>query len=283
MVAGMALGYPIRSLDLGATDAVTLDQEALTGIDAEQALVAQGDLPKSYVAAPDMAAGVKLVGSPYCGETVTPTGTVGDPLTAAYIDRTNNAFVLSEVVKVKQQNDAGKFIKELMNVFDGCPGQRYYIGTGPEKVRVEISNPRRREEPLELDYMTRTIKPVKGGTTQIVSYFEVGNVIVALQYAGPDKPDKNLMLDAEKAILYRVAPDQFSRTTKIPGQKPIPSDSSTTTTPDLVQPSPTSSPPTLAPAPPPTFEAPTTTRPKRTATTKKPATTVPPTTAPPGG
>src|SRR4051794_15131483 len=50
IVAGMALGYPLRSLDLGATDAVTLDQPALQGtIDAEQALVQLGDLPTSYV------------------------------------------------------------------------------------------------------------------------------------------------------------------------------------------------------------------------------------------
>jgi len=278
-LAGMALGYPIRSLELGASDAVTLDQEALANtIDVEQALVAQTDLPKSYEPAPDLAAGVALIGAKYCGLAVAPETTVGEPLTAAFLDRTNNAFILSEVVKVKQQNDAGKYIKELTGVFDGCPDQRYFTGAGADKVRLEISNPRKRDEPLELDYLTRTLKPTGGGTTQIVTYFQVGNVVVAIQYAGPDKPDKNLMSKAEDEILYRVAPDQFSKTSKVNGEKPIPDETTTTLVPDVVQPSPTSSPPTLAPPPPPTFEPPTTTRPKRTTTSKKPTTTVAPAT-----
>ena len=275
-LAGLALGYPIRSLDLGASGAVTLDQEALANtIDVEQALVSGADLPKSYEPAPDLAAGVALIGATYCGYTVAPDAIVGQPLTAAFLDRTNNAFILSEVVKVKQQNDAGKYIKELTGVFDGCPDQRYFTGTGASKVRLEISNPRKRDEPLELDYLTRTLKPEGGGTTQIISYFQVGNVIVAINYAGPDKPDKNLISKAEDEILYRVAPDQFARTTKVPGEKKIPLDT-TTTIDDAVQPSPTSSPPTLAPPPPPTFEPPTTTRPKRSSgTTRAPATTAP--------
>ena len=106
-----------------------------------------------------------------------------------------------------------------------------------------ISNPRKRDEPLELDYLTRTLKPKEGGTIQIVTYFQVGNVIVAIQYAGPDKPPKSLMRNAELEVLYRVAPDQLSKTAKVRGQKPIPGDVTTTTAPDAVEPSPTSSPP----------------------------------------
>lgn len=276
-LAGMALGYPIRSLDLGSSDAITLDQEALAGtIDAEQALVAAGDLPSSYAPAPEMAAAVTLVGATYCGVEVTPEEVVGEPLTAAYLDPTNKAFILSQVVKVKQQNDAGKYIKELTGAFDGCKDQRYFTGAGAEQIRLQISNPRKGDEPLELDYLTRTLRPVDGGTTQIVTYFQVGNVIVAIQYAGPDKPDKNLMSKAEDEILYRVAPEQFSKTAEVAGEKPMPDETTTTLVADAVQPSPTSSPPTLAPAPPPTFEPPTTTRAKRSTTTaKSTATTAP--------
>jgi hypothetical protein len=279
--AGLAVAYPLRSLDLGGSDAVTLDQEALAGtIDAEQALVAQADLPKSYVLADDsVTAGVALIGAKYCGIAATPDAVVGDPLTRAFLDNTNHALILSEVVKVKQPNDAGKYIKELTRVFDGCPGQKYFTAEGPDQQHLEITHPRN-DEPLELDYLTRTLTPVDGGTTQIVTYFEVGNVVVAIQYAGPQKPSKDLMAKAEDEILYRVAPDQFSKTAKVKGEKPLPEETTTTTIPDVVQPSPTSSPPTLAPDP--TFEPPTTTTKKRTTTTKKPTTTVAPT-APPAG
>ena len=266
-LAGMALGYPIGSLDLGSSDAITLDQEALAGtIDAEQALVAQGDIPKSYTPADEnVTAGVALIGAKYCGVTVAPEAVVGEPITRAYLDSTNHALMLSEVVKVRQQNEAGKYIKELTGVFDGCSDQKYFTGDGADKVRLQISNPRKKDEPLELDYLTRTLTPVNGGTTQIVTYFQVGNVIVAIQYAGPDKPDNNLMTNAEYEILYRVAPDQFSKTAKDKGEKPCP------TRPRRRRP-PTwcsrlhVSPPTIATTPP-TFEAPTTTRAKRTTTT----------------
>lgn len=280
--AGVALGYPIKSLDLGGSDAITLDQEALAStIDGEQALVAQGDLPKSYVAADAAVAdAVKLVGAEYCGDTVVPDAVVGEPLTSAFVDTTNSAFMISEAVKVKQQKDAGKYIKELTRSFDLCEGQRYYTGSGVDKVRLEITN-NRKDVPLELDYLTRTLTPVDGGTTRIVSYFQVGNFIVAIQYAGPANPTKTLMSKAEDEILYRVAPEQFSKTARVPGQKPVPSDTTTTTAPDLVQPSPTSSPPTLATTPP-TFEPPTTTRPKRPSTTRKATATTAPATVPAG-
>lgn len=271
-LAGLALGYPLRSLDLGGSDAVTLDQEALVGLDAEQALVAIDDLPSSYTDAdPSLAAGIALIGATYCGVTATPEAAVGEPLARAFVDTTNNALMLTEVVRVRQPNDAGKYIKELTRVFDGCTGQKYFTGSGADKEQFRITNPRK-DPPLELDYLTRTLTPVDGGSVRIVTYFQVGNVIVSLQYAGPRSPRKDLMNKAEDEILYRVAPDQFSKTAKVKGSKPIPAET-TTTVPDMVQPSPTSSPPTVAP-PPPTFDPPTTTRAPRSSS--RATTTVPP-------
>ncbi|MFN8051964.1 MAG: hypothetical protein U0Q22_11030 [Acidimicrobiales bacterium] len=268
-VAGMALGYPLRTLDLGGSDAVTLDQEALSGtIDAEQALVTLDDLPKSYAVAPDtVVAGVSLIGANYCGGTVAPGDQVGDRLAQAFVDSKNNSLVLAEVVKVRRQNDAGKYVREMISLFDGCDNGRFFKVEGENRTEVKISDDRR-DQPLAADYVSRTLTPVKGGTIQIVTYFQVGNVIVAIQYAGPANPPKTLMRNAELAVLYRVAPDQLSKTAKVKGAKPLPEETTTTVT-DAVQPSPTSSPPTVAP--PPTFEPPTTTRPtgkkKTTATT----------------
>lgn len=279
-LAGMAFAYPLRSLDLGGSDAVTLDQEALANtIDVEQALVAVGDLPTSYVEAdPAMAASVKLIGAKYCGLTPAPDDQVGEPLAKAFVDSQNNALLISEVMRVRRQNDAGAYIRELTRVFDGCSGQKYFTGEGESKVRLQITNPRN-DAPLETDYVSRTLTPVEGGTTQIVTYFQVGNVIVAIQYAGPANPRKDLMGKAELEILYRVAPDQLSKTAKVNGAQPLPdNDATTTTVTDAVQPSPTSSPPIpTTVAPPPTFEPTTTTKKstKKATTTAAPVTTVP--------
>ena len=107
--------------------------------------------------------------------------------------------------------------------------------------------------------MSRTIAPVNGGGIRIITYFQVGTVVVAVQYAGPANPPKSLMSNAELAILYRLAPDQISKTVKIKGVKPLP-DSVTTTAP-IGDASPTSSPdPAPTSAPTPTFEPTTTTK-----------------------
>lgn len=262
VAAGFALGYPLRELDLGASDAPILDQVALAGtIDAERALIMAEDLPNTYAADESFAAAVSLVGAEYCGQTIVPTDPQGDALTRAYVDRQNKSFMLSQVVRVREQNSAGKYIREMINLFDGCDGQQFFKEDNVE-VSIEKTSA---DPPLGADYVQRTLVPKDGGTIQIVTYFQVGNVIVAIQYAGPAKPKRELMSKAETEILYRVAPDQVSKTAQVDGSKPLPGESegvTTTTGVDAVTPSPTSSPtaevPALTPAPDPTFETPTT-------------------------
>lgn len=260
-IAGIAVGYPLRTLDLGGSKAIALDQEALAGtIDAELALVTKADLPNSFVADDSFVAGVALVGTSYCGQTTEPEGQVGDHLAHIFSDKQNNSYVMTEVVRVRRTQDAGKYIRDVTRDLDGCKGRKFYKVEGQVRTKVEIRDDR--GDPPVVDYVSRTLRPVDGGTVQVVTYFQVGNIIVALQYIGPANPPKTLLSKAEKEILYRVAPKQLTRQAKVAGAKPLPDESATTTTiADAVEPSPTSSPPVVpTEAPDPTFETPATTR-----------------------
>ena len=278
VAAGYAIGYPLRRLDLGGPGPVTLDHFALVGeFDPSDALVAQSDLPDDWVLGdPALSAQVALVGAEYCGQAAPVDGQLGNRLSRAYVDAKNDRLLLSEVVRVRRQNTAGAYVDEVGRLLSGCPNKLFFAQEGAERVKIEIRDDRR--NPPVADYVTRTL--VTATNVRIITYFQVGNVIVALQYAGPPNPPRTLMDGVEREILARVAPDQFSKTTKVKGQKPLPpvEGPATSTTVDPAQPSPTSSPPpppTVAPTP--TFETPkstTTAKPRKTAS--KTTTTGPP-------
>lgn len=254
--AGLAVGYPLRGLEFGADDAVTLEQSALTGIDLTDALAQPDDLPSSFAESAEFSSTVDLVGAEFCGSSVALEATANAKASKAYIDSTNNSFFVSEAVRAKDTTSATRYIQQLTSLLDGCDKGRYFKVQGDERVEVEITSPRR-NTPLKLDYVTRTITPVKGGPVQVVSYFQVGNVVVALQYAGPEKAYESLMEDAETKILSRLVPDKFGEAVDIDGEKPLPTE---TTQLNAVEPSPTSSADyTVESMPPATFDPPKTT------------------------
>lgn len=263
---GYAVGYPLRQLDLGGPPAVVLDQPALAGsFDPALALVRLEDMPKGWQVGDPVLNSFALVGASYCGQSAEVDGQLGDRLTAAFSDPQNAAVVVSEVVRVRRQQDAGGYVREVSSTLDGCPNGRFFRVEGDKRVEVQIIDNRDRQ-PVE-DYDSRLLRPVAGGPVQIVTYFQVGDAIVAIAYNGPPNPPKELLHNVEKEILYRVAPKQFSRSTKVSGATGVPDQTSTTQA-DAAGLSPTSSPP-APPTPPqteaptPTFSAPTTTRAKR--------------------
>ncbi len=236
--AGLAVGYPLTGLEFGSDDAVVLDQSALTGIDLAEALAQPDDLPSSFAVSEEFSATVNLVGAEFCGSSVSLDATANARASKAYIDDTNNAFFVSEAVRAKDTTSATRYVQQLTSLLDGCEKGRYFKVEGDERIEVEITSPRR-NPPLKLDYVTRTISPTKGGPVQVVSYFQVGNVVVALQYAGPEKAYESLMETVETKILSRLVPEQFGETVPIEGEEPLPTD--TTIQPNAVDPSPTSS------------------------------------------
>lgn len=263
---GLALGYPVSQLDVGAQSAVALDHIALAGtFDPEAALVAPEDLPGNWSPADPGFARYTMIGQPVCGQTPEISNQLGDPLVRVYQDDRNRSFIISEVVRVRQPKDANQYLRELEKVFGGC--RRFYRGSGDERtqVRVLAGQP----DPPVVDYVSRSLQPVSGGSTQRLIFMQVADVIVAIQYIGPTVPTRALLDRAQREILIRVAPEQFTRTQDIPGARPIPTQPTTTTTSTTT----TTLPPTTVPSP-----TTTTARRRPRPTTTKPAVT---TTQPP--
>jgi hypothetical protein len=269
---GFAVGYPVSRLDVGAQSAVALDHLALAGtFDPEAALVAPDDLPGNWSPADPGFGRYTMIGQPVCGQTPDIANQLGDTLVRVFQDDRNRSFIISEVVRVRQPKDANQYLRELEKVFGGC--RRFYRGSGEERtqVRVLAGQP----DPPVVDYVSRSLQPVTGGSTQRLIFMQVADVIVSIQYIGPTVPPRALLDRAQREILTRVAPEQFARTRDIPGARPIPTEPTTTTTSTTTTLPPTTLPPST-----------TTTvkrRPRPTTTKPAPATTPPPQTVPAAG
>ncbi len=258
-VTGFALGYPVSRIDFGADDTVQLDDVALAGsFDPAFALVQIGDLPDTYTELTDedgASSGADLIGASYCGQAAEVQGQFGEPLSRVYVDLNNQSIVAAEVVRVGSTRDGDAYIREVTNTMDGCRNATFFRVTDGERTEVKITDDR--PPPPILNYLSRTLVPVDGGVYEVVTYFQVGDVLVAIKYAGPTRPTDEFLQRIETEILSRVAPQQFSRTQEVEGLEPLPSEDVTTTTADPAAPSPTPSPePFPAETPDPTFETP---------------------------
>ena len=90
-----------------------------------------------------------------------------------------------------------------------------------EKVKVEVTD-LGTKQPIT-DYVSRVFQVEGGGNYDIRTVFQVGSSVVALHYAGSERPSRNLMSDVEETILTRVSPDDFGDTsTTVAGVTPLP-------------------------------------------------------------
>jgi hypothetical protein len=263
VAVGLGVGYPISKIEVASDNAVELDQIPLPGtFDPEAALIAKSDLPDSWQVSDANFETFSMIGSPICGQAPEISNQLGTKLVRVYEDKANQGFILSEVVRVRRPADATGYVSEMSKSFEGCKAFFRVAGGEPTKVDVRPGQP----NPPITDYVSRTLSPPKGGISQRVVFFAVGDVIVSIQYAGPTPPAPSLLDRAQKKILTRVAPNQFGKKRKVPGERTLPLEPTTTSTTTTTLP-PTTLPPT------------TTTRVKRRTTTHRVTTTVPP--APP--
>ena len=236
---GFAVGYPVSKIDVSAESAVSLDHAALAGtFDPEAALVEPSDLPDNWQPADPAFAKFSMIGSPICGQAPEIPNPLGDKLVRVYQDDRNQGFVISEVVRVRQPKDANQYVREIEKAFVGC--KAFFRSTGDDRAKVNVL-PGQPDPPVT-EYVSRSLSPVSGGNTQRVVFFQVADVIVAVQYAGPTTPARSLLGKAQREILTRLAPKQFTTTRRIPGAQPIPTEPTTSTSTS------TTLPPTTVPA-----------------------------------
>jgi len=226
LLLGFGVGYPLSKVNLDVTTAVELDQVALQGtFDPVAALAQLEDLPSNFAQVDGDVSAFGAIGASFCGETPLPEGQLGDRLMRAFNTK-NGQLITSEVVRVRKPVEANRYIAEVERAFDSCTQRSFFRTTGDERVEVRI-RPGQPDPPVN-DYVSYTLQPTTKGATQRVVFFQVGDVVVALQYFGPSTPRPNILGDAQMGILQRTAPGDFSKLRKVDGVKPVPTDPTTT-------------------------------------------------------
>lgn len=266
LLVGFGVAYPLSKLQLSVSTAQSLDHQALAGtFDPEQALVQQGDLPAGYVPLETDLSPFRAIGAQYCGTQPKVDGALDQGMVRSFTTATDGSIVMSEVLRLRQVRAANDYLRQVDQAFTNCAGGSYFRGTGAERVRMQIK-PGQPDPPIN-DYVSYTLRPEGAGKVQRLVLFQIGNVLVAVQFIGNTIPPNELLGKAQQAILERCAPKQFSPQRQVDGVQPLPEDSTTTTAPPVT----TTAPPTTA-AP-----ATTTTVKKRrpATTTAKPAATAP--------
>ena len=271
LLLGFGIGYPLSKVDFNVAVAKQIDHNALIGtFDPELALVQPSDLPSTFAQSDVDLSLFSIVGASFCGEQPKVDGQLGDKLIRSFAT-SDKQFVISEVVRVKAAKQASDYIQQVQRAFDGCLPKAYFR---VDKVRVKIKAGQ--PDPPVTDYVSYTLEPETPGPTQVIVFFQVGDVVVAIQYLGPSKPTQTLLKDAQDAILRRTAPKDFGALAVVDGVLPVPTEAPTTAA------------PTSAPPPTTTTAVPATTttvkkkKKPATATTKAPATQppAPPTSGP---
>lgn len=222
---GQAMGQAVSKLPDPTAGAVVLDQLSLGGLEPTTLLLEEGDIPADWEVAPSFPG---LVGETWCGEAVETTGLRSSPIdTKTFLLPTNNSVLVSEVASFDRPQFAANYVSDVTKALLDCPS--YFIPSldGSSKIKVEVSD-LGNKSPIT-DYISRVFKTGDGGSYDVRTVFQVGSSVVTLHFTGPERPTRNLMSDAEEAILARVSPDEFGDTsTTVPGVEPLPSESTNT-------------------------------------------------------
>ncbi len=245
IAAGYAMAYPIRHLMPSGVVPVDIDQNALFGsFDADQALVQQADLDTTWQQGdPKVSQLVSLITTSYCGQKVEPSTRLGAALSRNFVDTNNSAVIFSEALPMTNVIDARNYLGRIRTALGSCKSSRFFQVDGGNRTEFEVRDDRRSPPVSEDSYISRTLQPVGGGTTRVVTYMQVGSVIIALEYQGRPHQISDRMDKIEKSMLERLVPTQFAKRADVPGVQPLPSDdASTTSVLDQTKPSPTSTP-----------------------------------------
>ncbi len=227
LLLGFGVGYPISQLELDVESAVTLDHSALVGdFVPEEALAQLQDLPANFVQLDGDASAFGVIGASFCGETSSLENQLGERLMRAF-NTPDGQLVTSEVVRARRPIDVSNYVRDVDRAFDNCSQDSFFRTTGDQRVEVKIKAGQ--PDPPVNDYVTRTLQPEGEGNTQVVVVFQVGDVVVALQYFGAVKPPPSLLGDVQMGILQRTAPAEFTPQRDVDGVVPVPTDPTTTT------------------------------------------------------
>ncbi|MEZ5381712.1 MAG: hypothetical protein R2754_07925 [Microthrixaceae bacterium] len=221
---GQAMGQAVSQLPDPTEGAVVLDQLSLGGIEPTMLLLQKGEVPADWETIEPFPG---MVGGDWCGEQVETTGIRSSPVdTVTFSQPESKALLISEVASFDRPQFAANYVSDVTEVMLSCPSYFQPLFDG-SKQKIEVTEP---DEPQPItDYVSRVLQPEDRSNYDVRTLFQVGSSVVGLHYAGPERPPRNLLANAEEAILARVSPDDFGDTsTTVVGVEPLPAESTNT-------------------------------------------------------
>lgn len=211
VVSGMALGlvlaYPVSKVRLSEAAAIQLDQAALAGkVDPEQALVTTGDVGGGWQPGDERLATFGLFGAPFCGERVELPEALSPVRSSVLVDPARRTTLISQAVRTDRWQNAREYVGSVDRAISGC--DRFYV-TGPDGRDLQRVLEESGTRPVD-DYASRVYLSEDGRSSVAWSLFSVGDVVVAVQFIGPNRPPEGFLDELESKLLLRLAPEAFA-------------------------------------------------------------------------
>ena len=205
---GLATGLPLSRIQFESSDAVEIDQAGLAGeVEPESALVSLDDLPLGWEPGDPVLGGFGVLGTGFCGTPVELPTALSDRAVAVYANPADEAFLVSEAVRVESWQAARDYVDELADAVGSCE-EYYQQGLGGERVKYEVREGSS-DGPIS-DHVSRTLVASDGSSLQSWSVMSVGDVVLAVQYLGPSRPQEGFITDLEDKLLRRLDPADFA-------------------------------------------------------------------------
>lgn len=221
VLAGWALGAPLRSLDLDLGAAAQLDHRLLVSkLDIEQALVRQEDLTSRWAPGDPAIAGFGALNSSFCGEQPTLADPVGEPDARVFVNDSNSATLISQVVRNHKLQDADAYLRDVTAAIESC--DKFFREVDGKQVAVSIRD--ERDDAPVTEYISRTLVPTDGESLVVVTFLQAGDAVIALTYIAPTRPEEGFLDRIEQAILGRIDPEQFGNSSAVEGSEELPAD-----------------------------------------------------------
>lgn len=205
---GLAAGVPLSQIQFEGSDAIQLDQARLAGeVDPAAALVTLDDLSLGWEPGDPIFAGFGVLGMGFCGIEVPLPSALSDKSVAVFANPADETYLVSESVKVESWQAARDYVDELGDAVGSCE-EYYRPGLDGERVKFEVREGSG-DGPIS-DHVSRTLVAADGTSLQSWSVMAVGDVIVAVQYFGPSRPQEGFLSDIEDKLLVRLDPADFA-------------------------------------------------------------------------
>jgi hypothetical protein len=204
---GLAAGFPVSRIEFDESDAIRLDQTRLAGeVDPQESLVAQADLPLTWSPGDPAVGGFGILGLGFCGEQVDLPTALSAREVAVFTNPDDRAYLISEAVRVDRWQSAREYVDDVADSVEQC--DEFFRSDAGGRVKVSIQPGL--GSPRITDHVARTFVAEDGSSIQVWSVMAVGDVIIALQHIGPQRPQQGFLDDLEQKILVRVDPADFA-------------------------------------------------------------------------